>query len=334
MSRMPPLSVAPMMDITDRHFRRFVRTISSHVLLYTEMVTEQAIRHGDTARLLGFDETQHPVSLQLGGSDARGLAHATRVAFDFGYDEVNLNVGCPSDRVQSGRFGACLMNEPEHVASLVEAMIEASPLPVTIKHRVGVDDNDTFDSLLHFVDTVAAAGVTRFTVHARKAWLKGLSPRENREVPPLRYDTVKALASRRPELSFELNGGIGSLAQAREHLSGVDAVMLGRAVASDPYVLARADTDFFGAETEVPTRTSCVLAYLPYLESELGRGVKFRVLIRPLLGMFSGLRGARAWRRSLSEASLDPAAGPDEVLQALGHVVDESPHRPATLVHA
>ncbi len=334
MSRMPPLSVAPMMDITDRHFRRFIRTISRHVLLYTEMITEQAIRYGDADKLLGFDDSQHPVSLQLGGSDARGLADATRAAWQFGYDEVNLNVGCPSDRVQSGRFGACLMNEPEHVASLVGAMIEASPLPVTVKHRIGVDDNDSFDALLSFVDTVAAAGVTRFTVHARKAWLKGLSPRENREVPPLRYETVKTLAAVRPDLSFELNGGVSDLEQARQHLSAVDAVMLGRAVTADPYVLARADTDFFGSDAEVPTRTGAVLAYLPYLEGELGSGVPFRVLVRPLLGMFSGQRGARAWRRSLSESSLVPAAGPEELLQALGHVQDGSPGRPATLAHA
>lgn len=305
MNSMIPLSVAPMMDITDRHYRSFLRRITRHTLLYTEMITEQAIRHGDAARLLEFSAAEEPLALQLGGSDPDGLAAATRVAHEAGYREINLNVGCPSDRVQSGRFGACLMLEPAHVADLVTAMREASPLPVTVKHRIGVDDHDSFDELLEFVDTVAAAGVTRFTVHARKAWLQGLSPRENREIPPLRYDFVSRLAAERPRLQFELNGGVKSLDQAAEILAAGDisAVMIGRAVTDNPWMLAQADQRFFGAEPPADSPAAAVRSWLDHVENSMHEGVPYRVLVRPLLGMFTGLRGARAWRRHLSESA-------------------------------
>ena len=299
MTGLSALSVAPMMDITDRHFRSFIRTISRHTLLYTEMVTEQAVRHGQRERLLGFSAAEQPLALQLGGSDAAGLAAATRIGWEQGYREVNLNVGCPSDRVQSGEFGACLMLRPRHVAELVSAMRDASPLPVTVKHRIGVDHSDSFSELLDFVDTVASAGVTRFTVHARKAWLQGLSPKENREIPPLRYDLVMKLASLRPELEFELNGGVRSLDQAAELLAvgPVKAVMIGRAVAENPWLLGRADSLMFGAADPADSPAAAVRAWLPYVEQQLQLGVPFRVLMRPLLGLFRGQRGGRLWRR-------------------------------------
>lgn len=319
---MPALSIAPMMDITDRHFRSFLRTISRHTLLYTEMVTEQAVRFGDPERLLGFHPAEQPLVLQLGGSDPAGLAEAVRIGFQAGYREVNLNVGCPSDRVQSGRFGACLMLDPELVAELVSAMRSAAPVRVTVKHRIGVDHADSFAELLAFVDTVAAAGVTRFTVHARKAWLKGLSPRENREIPPLRHDLVVQLATQRPELAFELNGGVQDLNEAAQLLGqgGIRAVMIGRAVAAAPWLLHDADSRFFGAADPAADGRSAVRAWLPYVEDRLSEGVPFRVLIRPLLGMFRGERGGRLWRRQLSEAALDPASGACTIEAALALV--------------
>lgn len=306
---MPPLSVAPMMDITDRHFRSFLRTITRQTLLYTEMITEQAIRFGDADRILAFDAAEEPLALQIGGSDPEGVAQATRIAWQAGYSQVNLNVGCPSSRVQSGKFGACLMLEPELVAELVSAMRSASPMPVSVKHRIGVDEQEGFSELLDFVDTVAAAGVTRFTVHARKAWLKGLSPRENREIPPLNYEFVTRLARLRPQLKFELNGGIRSLEQAEEILGTTDVkgVMIGRAVVDDPWLLASADSRFFQAGDQATSPAEAVRQWLPYVERSLAAGTPFSALIRPLLGMFTGQRGARAWRRHLSQA----AAGTD-----------------------
>lgn len=314
-----PLSVAPMMDYTDRHFRALIRRISRHTMLWTEMITEQAIRHGDPAKLLAFDPAEEPLVLQLGGSDPRGLSEATRIAHESGYREVNLNVGCPSDRVSSGRFGACLMLEPAYVAELVAAMKEASPMPVTVKHRIGVDDRDSYSHMLDFVDAVASAGVTRFTVHARKAWLQGLSPRENRQIPPLRHDLVHRLAAERPELEFELNGGVRSLEQAGEILAGsnVRAVMIGRAVVDNPWLLARADEEFFGAEPPVADPVTAVRSYLDHIETEMQAGVRFRTLTKPLQGMFSGLRGARAWRRHLGEAALSGSADAATVARGL-----------------
>ncbi len=322
MKPMPPLSVAPMMDVTDRHFRSFLRTITRKTLLYTEMVTEQAIRHGDAERLLAFDPGEEPLVLQLGGSNPDGLHEASRIAFQAGYRELNLNVGCPSDRVQSGRFGACLMLEPELVAELVQAMQSAAPVPVTVKHRIGVDHTDSFDSLLRFVDTVAAAGVNRFSVHARKAWLQGLSPRENREIPPLNYGFVSKLAELRPELQFEVNGGVKTLEQASELLAagGIAGVMIGRAVADNPWMLARADSTFFGSQDPNGNSEQAVRSWLPYVSDRLAEGVPFRVLIRPLLGMFGGMRGARAWRRHLSESAVLEGSDERTILAALEHV--------------
>lgn len=333
MSSMIPLSVAPMMDITDRHYRSFLRRITRHTLLYTEMITEQAIRHGDAARLLNFSAAEEPLALQLGGSDPDGLATATRIAHEAGYREVNLNVGCPSDRVQSGRFGACLMLEPAHVADLVTAMREASPMPVTVKHRIGVDDRDSFRQLLDFVDTVAAAGVTRFTVHARKAWLQGLSPRENREIPPLRYDYVRRLAAERPGLEFELNGGVRNLEQASAILTEGDvrAVMIGRGVTENPWILADADERFFGAAGPADSPAAAVRSYLEHIEQAMLEGVPYRVLVRPLLGMFTGMRGARAWRRHLSETATAAGSDASTVLAGL-QLIDSGPV-PVPAVH-
>jgi len=309
----PALSVAPMLDVTDRHFRRFVRSISRHVLLYTEMVTEQALRFGPADRLLAFSPEEQPLVLQLGGSDPDGLAVAVQQARAAGYGAVNLNVGCPSSRVQSGSFGACLMLDPGLVAELVAAMRSASPLPVTVKHRIGVDEHDSYPELLRFVDTVAEAGVTFFTVHARKAWLKGLSPKENRNIPPLEYGFVTRLVQDRPGLAFELNGGVRDLGHAERlrQETGCHAVMLGRAVRDRPWVLAGADPLLSGGEAPADSEKAAVLDYLPYMEEMLGRGVPFRTLTRPLQGMFAGSPGARRWRRLLNETALRSDAGPD-----------------------
>jgi tRNA-dihydrouridine synthase A len=312
-----------MMQITDRHFRRFLREITSHTLLYSEMITAQAIRFGDRDRLLGFSPVEGPLVLQLGGSDPELLAEAAVVAEAWGYDEVNLNVGCPSDRVYSGNFGACLMLQPQLVADCVRALRAATSLPVTVKHRIGVDDRDSYGELLEFVDTVAAAGAERFSVLARKAWLQGLSPKENRTIPPLRYEDVYRLAQERPELQFELNGGVLTLDAARQHLQKVAAVMLGRAVAEDPFLLAGADEAFFGVAGPPRTRSSVIRAYLPYFEEQRQAGVGFRPLTQHLLAMFSGVPGARGWRRELTEAALRPDSGPEVLLAALQKLPDE-----------
>lgn len=319
----PPLSVAPMMAITDRHFRRFLRGITRHTLLYSEMITAQAIKFGDRERLLGFSEVEGPLVLQLGGSNPELLAEAAVVAEEYGYNEVNLNVGCPSDRVYSGNFGACLMLQPALVAESVAALKAASSLPVTVKHRIGVDEQDSYEELLAFVDTVAAAGAERFTVHARKAWLQGLSPKENRTVPPLRYADVFRLAAERPELPFELNGGVLTLEAALEHLDSVAAVMIGRAVADDPFMLARADELFFGAPVNQLSRSDVIRSYLPYVEEQRQAGVGFRPLTRHLLSMFSAVPGAKAWRRELTEVALLPDSGPEALLNALSLVSEQ-----------
>lgn len=296
-----PLSVAPMMDWTDRHERFFLRQISQHVRLYTEMVTTGAILHGDRMRLLAFDPAEHPVALQLGGSEPAALAECAKIGADFGYDEINLNVGCPSDRVQSGRFGACLMAEPDLVARAVAAMRNAVDIPVTVKHRIAIDDQPEWDTLIGFVDTVAAAGCEHFMVHARKAWLEGLSPRENREVPPLHYDLVYRLKAERPDLHVTINGGIESLAETAEHLAHVDGVMLGRAAYQNPYVLAEVDSRFFDPEAAVRSRHDVIDAFAGYVEREFAEGTPLIAMTRHILGLFNGLPGARAWRRYLSE---------------------------------
>jgi tRNA-dihydrouridine synthase A len=313
----PPLSVAPMMDRTDRHFRAFLRRITRSTLLYTEMVTTGAVIHGDRDHLLGFSPEERPLALQLGGEDAAELAECARIAFDRGYDEVNLNVGCPSERVQRGRFGACLMAEPRVVAEAVAAMRAAVPLPVTVKHRIGIDDLDRFEDMARFVETVAAAGCDRFSVHARKAWLRGLSPKQNREVPPLRWEDVHRLKRLFPHLAIEVNGGIRDLAEARRQLAHVDGVMIGRAAYDDPYLFAPADRDFFDPAAPVPSRREVVEAWLPYAEAQAAAGVPLHRVVHCTLGLFAGRPGARAWRRHLSEHAHRPGAGPDLFLAAL-----------------
>lgn len=299
--RTAPLSVAPMMDRTDRHFRRFMRSISRSVLLYTEMVTTGALLHGDVQRHLAFDPVERPVALQLGGDDPNALATCARLGDDFGYDEINLNVGCPSDRVQRGSFGACLMAEPHKVADGVAAMRAVTDLPVTVKHRIGIDQLDSYEHMAAFVETVAAAGCDRFTVHARIAWLQGLSPKENRDVPPLRYDDVYRLKRDYPELPIEINGGIRTLAATMEHLQRVDAVMIGRAAVDDPYLFALADSVVFGAAAAPPTRRQVLQDLLPYADAMQRDGVPVTRLTRHLLNLTAHRPGARAFRRLLSE---------------------------------
>ena len=314
------LSVAPMMDCTDRYDRAFLRCITSRTLLYTEMVVADALLHGDPGRLLGFDAIEHPVALQLGGSEPDKLARAARIAEQAGYDEINLNVGCPSDRVQSGRFGACLMAEPELVAECVTAMREAVAVPVTVKCRIGIDDMDDEGTLPAFVGRIAHTGCTSFTVHARKAWLQGLSPKENREIPPLRYDVVYATKRRFPDLEIVINGGIPDLDAAEDHLTRVDGVMLGRAAYHTPYVLADADRRIFGADASVPTRHEIVARFLPFVERHLTEGVPLHRMSRHMIGLFQGLPGACAWRRHLSTNATRAGAGIEVIEQALALV--------------
>ena len=297
-----------MMEWTDRHCRSFLRLISARAFLYTEMVTAEAVLYGDRERVLGFDPAEHPVGLQLGGCDPKKLSEASRIGADWGYDEINLNIGCPSDRVQSGRFGACLMADPRLVADCVKAMADAVPVPVTVKCRIGIDDQDTEAALDQFVDTVADAGCKTFVVHARKAWLQGLSPKENRDVPPLDYDRVHRAKARRPELEIVINGGIDSLSEAAQHLERVDGVMLGRAAYSDPYLLAAVDRTVYGADERPPSRDEVLDRFTDYVARELARGVRLNSMTRHILGLFHGQPRARAFRRHIAEnAHLDGA---------------------------
>ena len=304
-----------MMDWTDRHCRAFHRVLAPDALLYTEMVHAQAVIHGDRERLLGFDASEHPVALQLGGSDPQALAQATRIGADAGYDEVNLNVGCPSDRVQAGRFGACLMKEPTLVADCIAAMRAATSLPVTVKCRLGVDEQEDYDSFLAFVDTVAATGCGRFIVHARKAWLSGLSPKENREIPPLRYDWVHRLKRERPGLHVCLNGGLDDVAQALAQLAQVDAVMLGRCAYHEPYRLHLLDCALAGRAPR--SRADLLRAYFPYVEAALARGVALKHISRHVLGLFHAQPGGRAFRQVLSQDAPRPRAGLEVLERAL-----------------
>jgi len=314
------LSVAPMMDWTDRHFRYLMRLISRRAVLYTEMVTTGAILHGPRERLLAFDTIEHPVVLQLGGSEPDELAQCARIGADWGYDAINLNIGCPSDRVQRGRFGACLMAEPELVARCVAAMRAAVEIPVTVKCRIGIDDQDSEAGLAHFVETVAAGGCETLIIHARKAWLQGLSPKQNRDVPPLDYDRVYRLKAARPDLEIIINGGIKDVAQAEAHLPHVDGVMLGRAVCADPFVLADADSRLYGVASMPTDRLTIVRAMLPYVERELLRGTRLPAITKHLLNLVQGLPGARAFRRHLSENAIRDYAGPEVVEDALALV--------------
>ncbi|MBP5858908.1 tRNA dihydrouridine(20/20a) synthase DusA [Marivibrio halodurans] len=320
----PRLSVAPMMDWTDRYDRYFLRLISGHALLYTEMVTAQAILHGDRDRLLGFDPAEHPVACQLGGSDPVELAEASAIAAGYGYDELNLNVGCPSDRVRNGRFGACLMAEPDRVRDCIAAMRGVVDIPVTVKSRIGIDGREEYEDLLRFVDTVAESGCRHFIVHARIAILAGLSPKENREIPPLRYDVVKRLKAERPELSIVLNGGVKDLATARDLIDGgLDGVMIGRAAYQDPYMLAEADRVIFDdMAAPVKTRGQIVADLLPYVRERLGAGVPLHHITRHILGLFNGRPGGRKWRRYLSENAYRAEAGAEVIEQAAALVPD------------
>ena len=295
------ISIAPMMDCTDRHFRWLARRITRRALLYTEMVPVGAALRGDRELVLGYSPEERPLALQLGGEDPAQLAEAARIAEELGYDEVNLNVGCPSPRVQSARFGACLMSEPERVAGIVGAMRARVSIPVTVKHRIGVDDRDRYEDMRGFVETVAAAGCDRFTVHARKAWLDGLSPRQNRTVPPLRYDDVYRLKRELPHLPIELNGGVERLDEARAHLARVDAVMIGRLAYRDPFALAAVDRDLFGDDAPPASREEVARDLIGYVERMQARGVKPQRVLRHALTLFLGLPGAGRWRRALSE---------------------------------
>ncbi|WP_343699554.1 tRNA dihydrouridine(20/20a) synthase DusA [Caulobacter sp.] len=318
---MTRFSVAPMMDWTDRHCRSLHRVLSSRALLYTEMVTSGAVVHGDREKLLGYDPVQHPVALQLGGSDPAELAQAARIAEDYGYDEVNLNVGCPSDRVQSGRFGACLMREPDLVAECMAAIKDAVTVPATVKCRIGVDDQDPEAALFTLVDACAAAGIEGFVVHARKAWLKGLSPKENRDIPPLDYELVYRLKRERPNLIIAINGGVPSVDAALEHLAhGVDGVMLGRAAYHEAGLLGEVDRRVFGMDVADIDSFTAVEAYRPYLAEQLAAGVHLAAMSRHMLGLFHGLPGARAWRRILTVEGVKAGAGLEVVDRALDAV--------------
>ena len=300
------LSVAPMMDRTDRHYRYFMRQITRRTLLYTEMIPTAALMHGDAARFLTYSEVEKPLALQLGGDDPAALSHCARLAEDWGYDEVNLNVGCPSDRVKQGHFGACLMAQPEVVARGVEAMRRATSLRVTVKHRIGIDGLEGYEDMERFVRIVAGAGCERFIVHARIAVLHGLSPKENRTVPPLRYDDVYRLKTDHPGLHVAINGGITTLQQAAEHLETVDSVMIGRTAYDQPFLFALADSLFFGESAAPPTRRQVLEPMLPYLEKWTARGLPPHRITRHLLGLFAHQPAARAWRRLLSGHTLTP----------------------------
>jgi len=318
--RTPIVAVAPMMDWTDRYCRLFHRQLTRRAVLFTEMVTAEAVIHGPRDRLLGFDAAEHPVVCQLGGSEPDKMAEAARIVADFGYDAVNINCGCPSDRVQSGRFGACLMREPETVAAMVAAMRAAVSIPVTVKCRIGVDDQEDYADLRRFVDIVADAGCTEFTVHARKAWLKGLSPKENREIPPLKHHLVDRLKADRPDLTLIANGGLSEMAAIGARCAALDGAMVGRAAYQDPWLLAGVDAEVFGDAPPVASRAGAVDAMLPLIERELTRGAPLHAITRHMLGLANGLPGARAWRRVLSEEARAPGAGPDVVVRAFAHV--------------
>ena len=311
-----------MMDWTDRHCRALHRVLSRRARLYTEMVTTGAVLNGDPVRLLAFGPAEHPVALQLGGSEPDDVAAAARIGAQFGYDEINLNVGCPSDRVQSGRFGACLMREPERVAECMAAIIATVSAPATVKCRIGVDEQDPQESLFRLVDLCAAAGVKVFAVHARKAWLEGLSPKQNRDVPPLDYGLVHRLKAERPDLTIVLNGGLNSLDEAEPHLAaGLDGVMLGRGAYHDPAILGQADRRLFDPALPDVSPEDAVRAYRPYVEGELARGTPFYAMARHMLGLFHGRPGARSWRRTLTVEGVKPGADAQVLDRALEQVM-------------
>lgn len=316
------------MDLSDRHCRYFWRQFSGHALLYTEMVSCGALIHGDAPRFLQYDQAEHPLALQVGGSDPKQLASCARLAQQWGYDEINLNAGCPSDRVQAGRFGACLMAEPELVRDCLAAMLDAADIPVTIKHRIGIDELDSDEHLHHFVKTVADSGCRTFIVHARKAWLKGLSPKQNREVPPLQYERVFQLKQAFPGLELVINGGIDSVQQSHELLQHVDGVMLGRAAYQNPGCLDQVDTLLFDSQAPCPSSLDVVTRMLPYIETQLSMGCRLNQITRHMTGLFQGTPGARRYRRYLSEHATQPGAGA-EVLMAAVAELQQMPGRQA-----
>lgn len=314
------LSIAPMLDWSTSHCRYFHRLLTKHTVLYSEMVTTGAIIHGDRQRHLSFNQEEQPIALQLGGSSPKDLALCSKIAEDYAYNEVNLNVGCPSDRVQNGQFGACLMAEPQLVAECIDAMQSATALPVTVKSRIGIDDLDSYEALVNFIETVSATGCETFILHARKAWLSGLSPKQNREVPPLRYDVVQQIKQDFPQLEIIINGGITDLETTKDLLQTVDGVMIGREAYHNPYILVEVDKLFYKQHAAMKTRQDIVLELIPYIQDQLSKGVKLHSITRHILGLFHGIAGARAWRRELSEKA--PKAGSDEqvVLKALSLV--------------
>tara|TARA_R110002051_G_scaffold281817_2_gene343552 strand:- start:4451 stop:5515 length:1065 start_codon:yes stop_codon:yes gene_type:complete len=316
-------SIAPMLDWTDRHYRYFARLMSSKALLYTEMITTGAILQGK-GDYLAYSEQEHPVALQLGGSNAVDLAACAKLAAERGYDEVNLNVGCPSDRVQNGRFGACLMAEPELVAQCVDAMKQVTDIPITVKTRIGIDEQDSYQFLTDFIEIVSARGCSAFTIHARKAWLQGLSPKENREIPPLDYERVYQLKRDYPHLNISINGGIKTLEESKLHLAQLDGVMVGREAYQNPYILAQVDQQLCGLDTPVITRQQVIEQMLPYIEAHLAQGGRLNHITRHMIGLFQGLPGSRGWRRHLSENAHKPNADIGVVLTAAEFVDAEA----------
>ncbi len=324
---MKTFSVAPMLDWTDRHFRFLCRLISKEILLYTEMVATKSLVFGNRDYLLNYHEQEHPIALQLGGSDIQEMLFCGKLAQQKGYDQININVGCPSDRVQSGQFGACLMANAELIAEMVTKLQENVKIPVTIKCRTGIDHLDQYEFLTHFIQTIADAGCKTFIIHARKAWLSGLSPKQNRDIPPLEYDKVYQVKQDFPKLDIHINGGITSIEQAKQHLKYVDGVMLGRAVYQNPWILSQVDSQIFHKPAPLNNQKELVLNYLPYLLAQMQSGVKLHAITRHMLGLFHGLPGAKRWRRLLSEQAnqIDNTRSAEKlILQALDQVVEES----------
>lgn len=312
-----------MLDWSDRHCRYFHRLLTRQAVLYTEMVTTGAILHGDRERHLAFNAAEHPVALQLGGSEPQAMAECARIGEDYGYDEININVGCPSERVQRGAFGACLMAEPDLIAECIAAMREAVDIPVTVKNRIGIDDQEEYKSLHEFVSSVSQAGCETFIVHARKAWLKGLSPKENRDIPPLRYELVYQLKQEFPQLEILINGGISTLAQCQQHLQHVDGVMVGREAYHNPWMLAQVDPLIYGEAARFTERAEVLGPLLDYVQSQLDQDVYLNHMSRHFLGLFQGMPGARRWRRHISENAHKPGAGVDVIRQAAAFVLEQ-----------
>lgn len=318
-------SVAPMMDWTDRHYRYFARLLSQHALLYTEMVTTGAILYGkDRDRFLAYNDSEHPLALQLGGSNPEHLAECAGIATEYGYDEINLNVGCPSDRVQNNMIGACLMAHQERVAECITAMKEATHTPVTVKCRIGIDDQNPEEMLPEFIETIRDAGCQNFTIHARKAWLEGLSPKENREIPPLDYPLVYRMKEEYPELEIVINGGIKTFDEMHQHLAHVDGVMIGREAYQNPYLLAEVDQQLFGSDAPIISRHEAIQQMLPYIEKQLSQGCYLGHISRHLLGIFQGCAGGRKFRRHISENAYKSGAGPEVIEQALALVSEQA----------